>query len=93
MVKKFEDYVVGDIVKKGKNTYEVVLKTVKKRYSKGAGQYFYDHLLYLKALDSLDNRIGKVNSRGTLSFETDSLWGSRSNRTYYKKWTDLPVLV
>lgn len=68
MKKEFEEYIIGEIIKYKGHTYRVRLKTVRSHFIKMAGKTFYTNILYLEAIDTLDNRVAKVTRGGTLEF-------------------------
>ena len=90
MKKLFEDYQINDIVIKGKNRYLVDRKEIRSKYYKIPNQTFYTKILYLRALDSSENRVARVNSNGSIEF----LWHSElkyrktkgEGRRIYEKW-------
>ena len=95
-MKSFKDYIVGEIISYRGNKYEVVAKRIRHKYIKIAGQTFSSNILYLRAIDTEENRVAKVNSRGILEFiwhpELKYRKTKGEGKRIYESWKIIPVI-
>ena len=96
-MKFFKDYVVGEIISYRGNRYEVAAKRVRTKFIKMAGQSFSSNILYLRALDTPENRVARVNSRGVLEFNSHELFKHKptkdEGRKVYESWKTIPIVI
>jgi hypothetical protein len=88
--KPYQDYKVGDRVKLRHIEYEVALKVTRSRFSPSANKTFKSKLLYLRALNAGENRVARLSTTNSISFE----WKNGSwynNQRVYETWSEKDI--